>query len=147
MGVARQMIDIETRMLAVIQQHQPCTMQDIRNHMVEYVRDAVDLCRKRLAESKKIANVGTVSSGLWVIARPGLQTAKAKVKPKPPKKAPPPSDNLAPGRLIGKMGGNYEPPKSFIRSDGLDFKDCMSVHAGVSRPYTGQPLTLGVRAK
>lgn len=141
------MIDIESRMLAVIQQHQPCTMQDIRNHLAEYIRDAVDLCRKRLAESKKIANVGTVSSGLWAIARPGLQTAKAKVKPKPPKKALPPSDNLAPGRLIGKMAGVYVPPKSSMRPGALDHQAHMSLHAGVSRPYTGQPLTLGVRAK
>lgn len=141
------MIDIESRMLAVIQQHQPCTIQDIREHMPECSREAVETIKKRLAASARIANIGTVSSGLWAIARPGLQTAKAKPKPKPSKRPPPPTDNLAPGRLIGKMGGNYEPPKSFIRSDGLDFKDCMSVHAGVSRPYTGQPLTLGVRAK
>lgn len=39
------------------------------------------------------------------------------------------------------------PPKSFIRSGALDHQVHMSLHAGVSKPYTGQPLTLGVRAK
>lgn len=141
------MIDIETRMLAVIQQHQPCTIQDIREHMPECSREAVETIKKRLAASARIANIGTVSSGLWAIARPGLQTAKAKVKPKPPKKPLPPSDNLAPGRLIGKMAGVYVPPKSSMRPGALDHQAHMSLHAGVSKPYTGQPLTLGVRAK
>lgn len=141
------MIDIETRMLAVIQQHQPCTIQDIREHMPECSREAVETIKKRLAASARIANIGTVSSGLWAIARPGLQTAKAKPKPKPSKRPPPPTDNLAPGRLISKMEGDYAPPRSFVRPGALDHQAHMSLHAGVSKPYTGQPLTLGVRAK
>lgn len=142
MGVARQMIDIDARMLAVIQRHQPCTMQDIRHHMTEYVREAVDLCRKRLAESKKIANVGTVSSGLWAIARPGLQTAKAKAKPKPPKKVAPPSDNLAPGRLIEKMIGNWVPPKPVMRPGANDHEKHPSLRSGVRYPFIGQTLSM-----
>lgn len=58
-----------------------------------------------------------------------------------------PADNPTPGRLIGKMDGVYVPPKSVMRSGALDHQACASLHAGVSRPYTGQPLTLGVRAK
>ena len=103
--------------------------------------------QKKLSASKQIINIGTVSSGLWALAQPGIQVATAKPKPKPPKKPAPPADNLAPGRLIGKMDGVYVPPKSFMRSGALDHQACASLHAGVSRPYTGQPLTLGVRAK
>jgi hypothetical protein len=71
---------------------------------------------------------------------------RAKPAPKPAKPAPP-ADNPTPGRLIGKMDGVYVPPKSVMRSGALDHQACASLHAGVSRPYTGQPLTLGVRAK
>ena len=73
--------------------------------------------------------------------------AKPAPKPKPAAKPAPPTDNLAPGRLIGRMEGDYIPPKSSMRQDALDHQACMSLHAGVSRPYTGQPLTLGVKAK
>lgn len=141
------MIDIEARMLTVIQQHEPCTIQDIREHMPECSREAVETIKKRLAASVRIANIGTVSSGRWAIARPGTQTAKAKPKPRPSKKPPPPIDNLAPGRLISKMAGVYVPPKPSMRPGALDHQAHMSLHAGVSKPYTGQPLTLGVRAK
>lgn len=141
------MIDIESRMLAVIQQYEPCSIQDIREHMPECSREAVETIKKRLAASARIANIGTVSSGRWAIARPGIQTAKAKPKPKPSKKPPPPTDNLAPGRLISKMAGVYVPPKPSMRPGALDHQAHMSLHAGVSKPYTGQPLTLGVRAK
>ena len=138
------MIDIEARMLTVIQQHEPCTIQDIREHMPECSREAVETIKKRLAASARIANIGTVSKGSWIIARPGDKAPKP--KPKPPKKVSP-TDNLAPGRLISKMAGVYVPPKPSMRPGALDHQVHMSLHAGVSKSYTGQPLTLGVRAK
>lgn len=144
MGVARQMIDIETRMLAAIKLLQPCSIHEIRSSLGDFPQDAVELCKKRMAARGQIFNNGTSSKGQWALSIPEL---KKQIKPKSEKKAPTPLPNVTPGRLISKMAGDYVPPKSFIRSDGLDFKDRMSLHAGIRSHYTGHPLTLGVRAK
>lgn len=142
------MINIEARMLAVIQQHEPCSIHDIREHMPECSREAVETIKKRLTASARIANIGTVGSGRWVIARPGIQTAKTKPKQGSSKKPPPPTDNLAPGRLVSKMDGDYVPTRTQpMRAGAMDNEACMSRRSDSLVPYSGQYIATGVKSK
>ena len=64
------------------------------------------------------------------------------------KKSPPPTDNLAPGAMIDKMSGVYVPTRTQpMRPGAMDHEDCKSLRADGLKPYTGQFLTLGVKAK
>lgn len=63
------------------------------------------------------------------------------------KKAPP-TDNLAPGRMINKMSGVYVPTRTQpMRPGAMDHEACKSLRTDGLKPYTGQFLTLGVKAK
>ena len=64
------------------------------------------------------------------------------------KKSPPPTDNLAPGMMIDKMSGVYVPTRTQpMRPGATDHEACMSRRADGHKPYTGEFLTLGVKAK
>ena len=65
------------------------------------------------------------------------------------KKSPPPTDNLAPGTMIDKMSGVYVPTRTQpMRPGAMDHESCMSRRAdGGLVPYSGEFLTLGVKAK
>ena len=140
------MTETENRILTILKKHQPCTLADIVRHLCEGSQDSAKRHMEKLAASGLIVNQQrTGKSGRWTFA--GVDIEALPGKPKPAAKPTPPTDNLAPGRLIGRMEGVYIPPRSFMRSDALDHQACMSLHAGVSRPYTGQPLALGVKSK
>ena len=65
-------------------------------------------------------------------------------------KQPKPQNNspVAPGWLISKMDGVYVPTRTQpMRPGAMDHEACMSRRADGHKPYTGEFLTLGVKAK
>ena len=64
------------------------------------------------------------------------------------KKAPPPTDNLAPGTMINKMEGVYVPTRTQpMRAGAMDHEACMSRRADSLVPYSGQYIATGVTEK
>ena len=55
---------------------------------------------------------------------------------------------VAPGVMINKMAGVYMPTRTQpMRPGAMDHESCKSMRADGLKPYTGQFLTLGVKAK
>ena len=55
---------------------------------------------------------------------------------------------VAPGTMIDKMSGIYMPTRTQpMRPGATDHESCMSRRADGHKPYTGEFLTLGVKAK
>ena len=55
---------------------------------------------------------------------------------------------VAPGVMINKMAGIYVPTRTQpMRPGAMDHESCMSRRADGHKPYTGEFLTLGVKAK
>ena len=55
---------------------------------------------------------------------------------------------VAPGTMIDKMSGVYVPTRTQpMRPGAMDHESCMSRRADGHKPYTGEFLTLGVKAK
>ena len=55
---------------------------------------------------------------------------------------------VAPGTMIDKMSGVYVPTRTQpMRPGSMDHEACMSRRADGHKPYTGEFLTLGVKAK
>lgn len=55
---------------------------------------------------------------------------------------------VAPGVMIDKMTGIYVPTRTQpMRPGAMDHEACMSLRADGLKPYTGEFLTLGVKAK
>lgn len=55
---------------------------------------------------------------------------------------------VAPGTMIDKMAGVYVPTRTQpMRPGAMDHESCMSSRADGHKPYTGEFLTLGVKAK
>lgn len=109
--------ELESRMLDAIKRLQPCTVHQIRDALSDAPLDIVDLIKKRISARGQIINIGSDSRGKWQIAPDGYAAEQAK-KPKP--EAAPSPTNITPGRLIGKMGGNWVTPKNFTRPEGDD---------------------------
>ena len=64
------------------------------------------------------------------------------------KKAPPPTDNLAPGAMISKMSGVYVPTRTQpMRAGAMDHEACMSRRVDGLVPYSGQYIATGVTEK
>lgn len=64
------------------------------------------------------------------------------------KKAPPPTDNLAPGTMINKMSGVYVPTRNQpMRPGALDHEACKSLRTDGLVPYSGQYIATGVTEK
>ena len=64
------------------------------------------------------------------------------------KKAPPPTDNLAPGIMINKMAGVYVPTRTQpMRAGAMDHESCKSRRADSLVPYSGQYIATGVTEK
>lgn len=55
---------------------------------------------------------------------------------------------IAPGTMINKMAGVYVPTRTQpMRPGAMDHEACKSLRTDGLKPYTGQFLTLGVKAK
>ena len=137
------MTKVESAILTAIAKHQPCAKRLIVETLHEFPPGTVERCIYKLAKEEKIVDHGHRCKGRWAIAGAEIELQVGKKKKDP---APAPV-NVVPGRLVSKMDGVWVPPKTLLRQDAQDSNACMSLDQGVRKPYTGRPLTLGVRIK
>ena len=140
-----------TEVLAVIQKMGKATMQQIRNELSGMAYNEVENAIKTLRKSKKVQNV---SDQAHVAIYTADMTAVSPHRPskerdpmtgKPLKKG---SGPVTPGLLINRMSGVYVPTRTQpMRPGAMDHEACMSRRADGHKPYTGEFLTLGVKAK
>ena len=140
-------IEIERRIIEFVKLNQPCKSRDFKAVLSEFRPEDVERCQKRLSQrSGGIVNVGTKSNGVWKLADPE-EKRQPRIRQKKPDPKPHTMTNITPGRLVSKMEGVWAPPKTLLRHDAEDSNSCMSLSQGVRKPYTGRPMTLGVRGK
>lgn len=120
------------------------------NHSIK--KQQVDNAIKTLIRRGAIQNISATP-------RPAIYTADMTIKAPPrvkrerkPKTEIQASDKyvgiVAPGTMIDKMAGVYVPTRTQpMRPGAMDHEACMSRHADGHKPYTGEFLTLGVKAK
>lgn len=145
------MKDNSTAVFAVIQKMGKATMQQIRNELLDMTYNEVGNAIKTLRKSKKVQNI---SDQAHVAIYTADMTAVAPYRPskerepmtgKPLKKG---SGPVTPGQLVSKMSGVYVPTRTQpMRPGAMDHEACMSRRADGHKPYTGEFLTLGVKAK
>ena len=152
-------VAIKAEVLRLLARHQPMTTAELVAHntdcRTESVRYSIDLLRK----DNKVKNVGRHNAALWALSDYVMPTepvtkrhhssrAEPRALPKKLIKKNPPTDNLAPGIMINKMAGVYVPTRTQpMRPGAMDHEACKSLRADGLKPYTGQFLTLGVKAK
>ena len=115
-------------------------------------KQQVDNAIKTLVRRGAIQNISATP-------RPAIYTADMTVKTSPRAKQvrklksddPVPEKYvgiIAPGTMINKMAGVYVPTRTQpMRPGATDHEACMSRRADGHKPYTGEFLTLGVKAK
>lgn len=145
------MNDKSTAVFAVIRKIGKATMQQIRDELRDMTRNEVENAIKALRKSKKIQNI---SGQAHVAIYTADMTAVSPYRPskerdpmtgKPLKKC---SGPVTPGQLVSKMSGVYVPTRTQpMRPGATDHESCMSRRADGHKPYTGEFLTLGVKAK
>lgn len=145
------MNDNSTAVFAVIQKLGKATMQQIRDELRSMTYNEVENAIKTLRRSKRVQNI---SDQAHVAIYTADMTAVAPYRPskerepmtgKPLKKG---SGPVTPGQLVSKMSGVYVPTRTQpMRPGATDHEACMSRRADGHKPYTGEFLTLGVKAK
>jgi hypothetical protein len=115
-------------------------------------KQQVDNAIKTLVRRGAIQNISATP-------RPAIYTADMTVKTSPRAKQvrklksddPVPEKYvgiIAPGIMINKMAGVYVPTRTQpMRPGAMDHEACQSLRTDGLKPYTGQFLTLGVKAK
>lgn len=152
-------VAIKAEILHLLERRQPMTTAELVAHntecRTESVRYSIDLLRK----DKKVKNIGRHNAALWalqdytaeeepVTKRYHSGRAEPNALPKKLIKKTPATDNLAPGTMISKMAGVYVPTRTQpMRPGAMDHEACMSLRTDGLKPYTGEFLTLGVKAK
>jgi hypothetical protein len=110
-----------------------------------------------LSKQGRVSNQGTTRNPAWMLIAQishcnlGDLSASKPRKPIPSNRQP---EIVWPDHVkvqLVQSSFRVEPYKpeaaGYRRPDGDDHLKCPSLHVGVRRPHTGQPLTLGVRAK
>lgn len=120
------------------------------NHSIK--KQQVDNAIKTLIRRGAIQNVSTTP-------RQAIYTADMTIKlpPRVKQERQPKAESqtpekyvgiVAPGTMIDKMAGVYVPTRTQpMRPGAMDHESCMSRRADGHKPYTGEFLTLGVKAK
>ena len=115
-------------------------------------KQQVDNAIKTLIRRGAIKNISATP-------RPAIYTANMTIKapPRVKQERKPKAENqapqkyvgiVAPGTMINKMSGVYVPTRTQpMRPGAMDHEACMSLRADGLKPYTGEFLTLGVKAK
>ena len=151
--------ELKAEILRIVSMDQPAATVDISTRLPESRFESVRYAIALLHKEGKLKNVGRHNAYRWAL--PDYVTEIEPIAPrhhsaredeeKPPKKQPkkvPPTDNLAPGTMIDKMSGVYVPTRTQpMRPGAMDHEACMSRRADGLKPYTGEFLTLGVKAK
>ena len=116
-------------------------------------KQQVDNAIKTLIRRGAIQNINTTP-------RPAIYTVDMTIKapPRIKRERKPKAENnqapqkyvgiVAPGTMIDKMSGVYVPTRTQpMRPGAMDHEACMSRRSDGYKPYTGEFLTLGVKAK
>lgn len=156
---ARHVGELKAEILRIISMDQPAATVDISARLPESRFESVRYAIALLHKEGKLKNVGRQNAYRWALpdyvtevqSIPTRHHSSRDDEEKPPKKQPkkvPPTDNLAPSTMIDKMAGVYVPTRTQpMRPGAMDHEACMSRHADGHKPYTGEFLTLGVKAK
>ena len=123
---------------------------DDSNHWIK--KQQVDNAIKTLVRRGAIQNISTTprpaiyTADMTVKAPPrAKQVRKPKAESQTPKKY---VGIVAPGTMIDKMSGVYVPTRTQpMRPGAMDHESCKSRRADGCKPYTGEFLTLEVKAK
>ena len=145
------MNDNSTAVFAVIQKMGKATMQQIRDELRGMTYNEVENAIKTLRKSKKVQNISdqahvaiyTADMNAASPCRPSKE--REPMTGKPLKKG---SGPVTPGQLVNRMSGVYVPTRTQpMRPGSTDHESCMSRRADGHKPYTGEFLPLGVKAK
>jgi hypothetical protein len=156
---ARHVGELKDEILRIVSMDQPAATVEISARLPESRFESVRYAIALLHKENKLKNVGRHNAYRWAL--PSYVTEIDPISPrhhsahedeeKPPKKQPKkvtPTDNLAPGTMIDKMSGVYVPTRTQpMRPGAMDHEACMSRRADGHKAYTGEFLTLGVKAK
>lgn len=105
---------------------------------------------KTLIRRRQIQNVSgnackaTYTADMSIIAPPRVKKARKQKEEETEKYV----GVITPGTMINKMSGIYVPTRTQpMRPGAMDHEACKSLRTDGLKPYTGQFLTLGVKAK
>ena len=145
------MNDNSTAVFSVIQKLGKATMLQIRDELRAMTYNEVENAIKTLRKSKKVQNisdqahVAIYTTDMAAVAPYRPSKEREPMTGKPLKKG---SGPVTPGQLVNRMSGVYVPTRTQpMRPGATDHESCMSRRADGLKPYTGEFLTLGVKAK
>ena len=144
--------EFSTPILNSIKRLGKATREQLLDNTSGIKKQQVDNAIKTLIRRGAIQNVSTTP-------RPAIYTADMTIKapPRVKQERKPKAESqtpekyvgiVAPGTMIDKMAGVYMPTRTQpMRPGAMDHEACMSRRADGRKPYTGEFLTLGVKAK
>ena len=142
--------EFATKVLEVIKRLGRATSAQLREAISGIKPHQVENGVKTLIRRKQIKNVSgnahkaTYTADMSIIAPPRVKKARKQKQEEPEKY----SGIITPGQMINKMAGVYVPTRTQpMRPGAMDHEACMSRRADGHKPYTGEFLTLGVKAK
>ena len=144
--------EFSTPILSIIKRLGKATREQLLDNTSGIKKQQVDNAIKTLVRRGAIQNINDTP-------RPAIYTADMTIKspPRVKQERQPKAKNqapqkyvgiVAPGTMINKMAGVYVPTRTQpMRPGATDHESCMSRRADGHKPYTGEFLTLGVKAK
>ena len=144
--------EFSTPILNIIKRLGKATREQLLDNTSGIKKQQVDNAIKTLIRRGAIQNISATP-------RPAIYTDNMTIKAPPrvkrerkPKAEIQASDKyvgiVVPGTMIDKMSGVYVPTRTQpMRPGATDHESCMSRRADGHKPYTGEFLTLGVKAK
>lgn len=144
--------EFSTPILNSIKRLGKATREQLLDNTSGIKKQQVDNAIKTLIRRGAIQNISATP-------RPAIYTANMTIKapPRVKRERKPKAENqapkkyvgiVAPGTMIDKMAGIYVPTRTQpMRPGAMDHEACMSLRADGLKPYTGEFLTLGVKAK
>ena len=142
--------EFATKVLDAIKRLGQATSAQLQDEISGIKPHQVENGVKTLIRRKQIQNISgnahkaTYTADMSIIAPPRVKKAR-KPKMEEPEKY---SGIITPSRMIDKMAGFYVPTRTQpMRPGAMDHEACKSLRADGLKPYTGQFLTLGVKAK
>lgn len=144
--------EFSTPILNSIKRLGKATREQLLDNTSGIKKQQVDNAIKTLVRRGAIQNISATP-------RPAIYTANMTIKAPPRVKLvrKPKAESqtpekyvgiVAPGTMIDKMSGVYVPTRTQpMRPGATDHESCMSRRADGHKPYTGEFLTLGVKAK
>lgn len=144
--------EFSTPILNSIKRLGKATRDQLLDNISGIKKQQVDNAIKTLVRRGAIQNVSATprpaiyTADMTIKAPPRVKLArKPKAKSQTPEKY---VGIVAPGTMIDKMAGVYVPTRTQpMRPGATDHESCMSRRADGHKPYTGEFLTLGVKAK